>query len=165
MDRDEIVGTILIDLSKAFDSIDHNLLVAKLEAYGVRGNEKEWFLNYLTDRQQSVVVGEAKSTWSEMVKGVPQGSSLGPLLFAIFMNDLPSVIENCNVNLYADDTTIYFSSKDPQEVQDVLRVSIMQLTGQNRFTRSLSGGYKMTNGSVHKLFFKDRRSHQRKRSS
>ena len=62
MDRDEIVGTILIDLSKAFDSIDHNLLVAKLEAYGVRDNEKEWFLYYLMDRQQSVVVGEAKST-------------------------------------------------------------------------------------------------------
>ena len=118
LDRDEIVGTILIDLSKAFDSIDHNLLVAKLEAYGVRGNEKEWFLNYLSDRQQRVVVGGAKLTWSEMVKGVPQGSILGPLLFTIFMNDFPSVIENCNVNLYADDTTIYFSSKDPQEVQN-----------------------------------------------
>ena len=74
MDRDEIVGTILIDLSKAFDSIDHNLLVSKLEAYGVRGNEKEWFLNYLTDRQQRVVVGGAKSTWSGMVKGLHFGS-------------------------------------------------------------------------------------------
>ena len=63
LDRDEIVSTILIDLSiMSFHSIDHNLLVAKLEAYGVRGNEKEWFLNYLTDRQQRVVVGGAKST-------------------------------------------------------------------------------------------------------
>ena len=66
-----------------FDSIDHNLLVAKLEAYGVRGNEKEWFLNYLMDRQQRVVMGGAKSTWIEMVKGVPQDSILGPLLFTI----------------------------------------------------------------------------------
>ena len=81
--KDEIVGTILIDLSKAFDSIDHNLLVAKLEAYGIRGNEKEWFLNYLTNRQQTVVVSGAKSTWSEMVKGVPQGSILGSLLFTV----------------------------------------------------------------------------------
>ena len=80
MDRDEIVGTILIDLSKTFDPIDHNLLVAKLEASGVRGIEKEWFLNYLMGR---VVVGGAKPTWSEMVKGVPQGSILGPLLFTI----------------------------------------------------------------------------------
>lgn len=83
LDKDEIVGTILIDLSKAFDSIDHNLLVAKLEAYGIRGNEKEWFLNYLTNRQQTVVVSGAKSTWSEMVKGVPQGSILGSLLFTV----------------------------------------------------------------------------------
>ena len=70
----------MIDLSKAFDSIDHNLLAAKPEAYGVRGNEKE---SFLTDRQQSVVVGRAKLTWSEMVKGVLQGSILGPLLFTI----------------------------------------------------------------------------------
>ena len=111
-------------MSTLHESIDHNLLVAKLEAYGVRGKEKEWFLNYLTDRQQRVVVGGAKSTWSEMVKGVPQDSILGPLLFTIFMNDLPSVIENCNVNLYPDDTTIYFSSKDPQEVQDVLEAEL-----------------------------------------
>ena len=83
MDKDEIVGTILIDLSKAFDSIDHNLLVAKLEAYGIRGNEKEWFLNYLTNRQQTVVVSGAKLTWSEMVKGVPQGSISGSLLFTV----------------------------------------------------------------------------------
>ena len=107
-------------------------MVAKLEAYGVRGNEKEWFLNYLTDRQQRVVVGGEKSTWSGMVKGVPQGSILGPLLFTIFMNDLPSVIENCNVNLYADDATIYFSSKGPQEVQEVLEAELGQWpTGSN----------------------------------
>ena len=65
LNRNEIVGTTLIDLSKAFGSIDHNLFVAKLEAYGIRSNEKEWFLNYLTDRQQRVVVGGAKSTWSD----------------------------------------------------------------------------------------------------
>ena len=59
-----------------------------------------------------------------MMKGVPQGSILGPFLFTIFMNILPSVIENCNVNLYADDTTIYFSSKDPQEVQEVLEAEL-----------------------------------------
>ena len=69
-------------------------------------------------------MGGAKSTWSEMVKGVPQGSILAPLLFTIFMNDLPSVIENCNVNLYADDTTVYFSSKDHQEVQEVLEAEL-----------------------------------------
>ena len=109
------------NLSKAFHPIDHNLLVAKLEAYGVRGNEKEWFLNSLMDRQQRVVVGRARSTWSEMVKEFRR-APFGVLCF--FINDLSSVIENCNVNLYADDTTIYFSSKDPQEAQEVLEAEV-----------------------------------------
>lgn len=95
--------------------IDYKLLVAKLEAYGVRDKEKEWFLNYLTDRLQRVVVCGGKSAWREVVREVPQGSILGFLLFTLFMNDLPNVIGNCSVNLYADDTTIYYSSRHAQE--------------------------------------------------
>ena len=121
--KDEIVGTILIDLSKAFDSIDHNLLVAKLEANGIRGNEKEWFLNCLTNRQQTVVVSGAKSTWSESERS-SAGLHFGFFALYSFMNDLPSVIENCSVKLCVDDTTIYFSSKDPQEVQEVLKAEL-----------------------------------------
>ena len=108
LDRDEIVGAMLIDLSKAFDSIDHNLLTAKLEAYGVRDQEEEWFRSYLMHRQQRVVVGGAKSAWCEVVRGVLQGSILGRLLFTLFTNDLPNVIGNCSVDLCADDAAIYF---------------------------------------------------------
>ena len=107
LDRDEIVGTVLIDLSKAFDSIDYDMLLTELEAYGVRGIEKSWFVNYLSGRRQRVVVvNGAMSNWSKMVKGVPQGSILGPLLFMIFTNDMPPAVKHCSVNLYADDTIL-----------------------------------------------------------
>ncbi len=100
------------------------VLITKLDAYGVRGKEKAWISNYLSDRKQRVVLGGATSSWSRVERGVPQGSILGPLLFTIFVNDLPSVIERCRVNLYADDTTIYFSSVDPQEVKEVLEAEL-----------------------------------------
>ena len=90
------------------------------------------------DRQHRVVVGGAKLTWSKMVKGVPQGSILGPLLFVIFMNDLPSVIENCNVNLYSDDTTIYFSSKDPQEVLEAELGAVAHWIKRNQLKMNVS---------------------------
>ena len=74
---------MLIDLSKTFDSIHRNLLIAKLEPYGVRNKGKEWFLSYLMERQQRVVVGGAKSAWFEVMRGVRQGSILGPLPFTL----------------------------------------------------------------------------------
>ena len=83
MDREEIVGAMLIDLSKAFDSIHRNLLIAKLEPYGVRNKGKVWFLSYLMERQQRVVVGGAKLAWFEVMRRVRQGSILGPLPFTL----------------------------------------------------------------------------------
>ena len=113
LDQGEIVGTVMIDLSKAFDIIDHPLLLKKLDAYGVRGSELKWFTDYLSGRKQRVVMDGVLSVWKDIVKGVPQGSILGPLLFTIFVNDLPDTVEQCTVNLYADDSAIYTSDKDP----------------------------------------------------
>ena len=120
LDKDEITGTIMIDLSKAFDSVDHQILLEKLETYGVKGGEKDWFREYLSGRRQQVTINGMKSSWMDIELGVPQGSILGPLLFMIYMNDLPDVLNKCTVNLYADDATIYFSHKNPQEVKEVL---------------------------------------------
>ena len=128
MDKGKIVEIVMIDLSRAFDSIDHSLLLAKLSAYGVCGTELTWFTSYLNNRKQRVVLSGIASEWGSVTNGVPQGSILGPLLFIIFVNDLPDVVEHCTVNLYADDTAIYVSDEDPGTVgfeleQDLQRVA------------------------------------------
>ena len=101
----QIVATVMIDLSKAFDTINHNLLMKKLYVYGIRGSELSWFTGYLAERKMRVVVDGVSSEWARVSMGVPQGSILGPLLFLIFGKDLPEVVEECTINLYADDTT------------------------------------------------------------
>ena len=84
---DGIVGTLLMDLSKAYDCVNHDLIIAKLEAYGVGENSLRLIQNYLSQRQQRVKVGSSFSEWLEIILGIPQGSILGPILFNVFIND------------------------------------------------------------------------------
>ena len=104
---------LFIDLSKAFDTVDHNILLDKLDKYGIRGVAKEWCRSYLTNRQMRVkccVFSTGKfehSNYLPLTYGAPQGSCLGPLIFLLFTNDLHKQIENCNTILFADDTTQY----------------------------------------------------------
>ena len=95
-----------IDLKKAFDTIDHSILLFKLEKYGIRGQAHHWFTSYLLNRKQRVEVNGSSSNWKRIVCGVPQGSILGPLLFLIYINDLPSSCQNLDILLFADDTNL-----------------------------------------------------------
>ena len=97
---------VIMDFSKAFDTVPHNRLLLKLDRYGIRGNLLAWISNFLKCRAQRVVVGGEHSAWTDVVSGVPQGTVLGPLLFLAYINDLPNNL-NSEVRLFADDCVVY----------------------------------------------------------
>ncbi len=117
-------GACFFDLAKCFDTIDHSLLIKKLEKYGVRGSALAWFNNYLSERSQCVSVNNAMSDFRDIHTGVPQGSVLGPILFLIFVNDLPSSLTSTMCNLYADDTEIHSCGQTLSEVETILQQDI-----------------------------------------
>ena len=96
MDRQTITGAVFIDLKKAFDLVDHEYLLFKLEHYGVKGSSLDWFWNYLTKRTQRVQFGNEKSSTQAIHFGIPPGSILEPLLFVLYVNDL-SCLANCSI--------------------------------------------------------------------
>ena len=99
---------IYLDFAKAFDSVPHERLLLKVRQYGIKGNLEKWIQDFLYDRKQRVIVGKGKSSWAPVKSGIPQGSVLGPILFVIFINDLPEQITS-NIKIFADDTKIFRS--------------------------------------------------------
>ena len=108
LDQNFSIDVIYLDFQKAFDTIPHQRLLSKVHTYGIRGKVYEWIRNFLLNRRQRVVLNNSKSTWSEVISSVPQGSLLGPILFILYINDLPDVI-SCVSKLFADDTKPYRS--------------------------------------------------------
>ena len=136
MDEGKVTGAIFLDLKKAFDTVNHSLLLNKLKKFGIRDIELNWFKSYLNNRMQSVKVGSTLSDLELINIGIPQGSILGPLLFIIFVNDLPdSVI--CKTVMYADDTSLLISSSDPLCLQTVLILTCVELLVGFKRTTSL----------------------------
>ena len=109
MDRKQVAALVLLDLSKAFDSIEHGILLRKLRELGVFIQAMEWFRSYLTDRNQRVRIGCEVSDPRQVAYGVPQGSILGPDLFNIYINDLPAAPNLCLLKSYVDDSQLYLS--------------------------------------------------------
>ena len=112
----------ILDFSKAFDTVPHNKLLHKLEAYGVRGKLHAWITSFLCNRQMKVLVDGERSSETEVLSGVPQGTVLGPLLFLVHINDLPDAVRS-KVRLFADDCLLYRkikTAKDQEELQNDL---------------------------------------------
>ena len=121
LDAGHVIGVLFLDVSKAFDTVDHSLLLSKLLSYGVSLSAVQWFRSYLTGRSQYTVIDDAKSQSLSISAGVPQGSILGPNLFSIHINDLPTACPlNSTTVLFADDTTIYVTGPSVAEVNSTL---------------------------------------------
>ena len=123
LDKGGYICAIFMDLSKAFDTLNHDLLIAKLGAYGFETDALRYMKSYLTNRKQRVRVNKTFSEWERITTGVPQGSILGPLLFNIFLNDLFLFISNSSLSNYADDNTLYTFRDNLKKIKDNLRNS------------------------------------------
>ena len=110
---------IYLDFQKAFDSIDHGILLRKLYKLGIRGTCHSWFKSYLSNREQFVSVGGSESALLSIRSGVPQGSVLGPLLFILFINDMSACAPSLQFTHFADDTTVSYTNTDIGGVVDV----------------------------------------------
>ena len=111
---------IFLDFSKAFDTVNHNVLLDKLEHYGIRGIAHAWFKSYLTERKQAVSVNGETAKDLSINCGVPQGSVLGPLLFLLYIIDIYVSSQKLDFHLFADDTSLLFSSKNLQILEQTV---------------------------------------------
>ena len=119
-ERKETPCCIFLDFAKAFDTVNHNILLHKLEYYGIRGTQLQWIRSYLTNREQCVQVGNKRSTFLQITCGVPQGSVLGPLLFLIYINDIVKSSKILKFQLFADDTCLFYSHRDTKTIESTV---------------------------------------------
>ena len=135
LDNKEIVSGIFIDLEKAFDTVNHSILCNKLNYYGFRGKFNDLIKSYLTNRKQFVSINGYDSTKQDITCGVPQGSTLGPLLFLLYINDLKNSVKFAKASHFADDTCLTYSNKNPKTLESNLNYDLKNLTQWLRANR------------------------------
>ena len=142
MSNDNMVSAVYLDLSKAFDTVGHDLLINKLSTYGVSERELAWFTDYLFGRMWIVEIENTQSNPEPIYCGVPQGSILGPPLFIIFFNDLINIM-NVNVIKYADDAALFYADSDINKIESVLKYEMKKIglyCNQNELLLNLKKG-------------------------
>ncbi len=154
IDNGNYIGLVMIDLRKAFDTVNHDLLIEKLPKYGLDDHVVKWLKDYLNDRFHITSVNGSRSNEQKSVCGIPQGSILGPLLFILYINDLPNYVSNVNVSMYADDTAIYYSSNDVNDIVDKMNndlVNVDKWLAKNKLSLNVDKTNFMLIGTPQKL--------------
>ena len=128
IDDGNLTVGVFIDLAKAFDTVDHKILLNKLNHYGIRGVVNNWFNSYLSNREQFVKIGESNSSLCRIKCGVPQGSILGPILFLIYINDLNQISTIIKTIMFADDTNLFLSGKNISDIEKQFNKELIILT-------------------------------------
>ena len=127
LDLGKLVGLVFIDLKKAFDAVDHDILCEKLELYGVQPQQLSWFRSYLSSPKHFCRVNGVDSDVGEIEVGVPQGPCLGQLLFLVYINDLPQAVQGSSVTMYADDTSLCHQSHDLTQLNEAINSDLTKL--------------------------------------
>ena len=156
IDNGLVNGVVFIDLKKAFDTIDHQIILQKLRNYGIDHCSLKWFKSYLTGRTQKCKINDRLSKSTSINCGIPQGSNLGPLLFLIYINDLPNCLHghHATPRMFVDDTSLSYAADSPSELESVINSELESLKTwliTNKLSLNLAKTEFMTIGSRQRI--------------
>ena len=154
MEKGRFCGAVFLDLTKAFDTVDHDILLTKLSILRICPSTLQWFRSYLGNRKQQTSCDHELSDELPVTLGIPQGSVLGPLLFIIYIDSLPATVNHCEMSLYADDTVLYCHNTNLQELERQLNEDLLTVAkrlNEHKLTLNLDKTKSMLIGSNRKL--------------